>query len=114
MAGDTPVFVYMTAGTGEEAARIGRTLVEEGLAACINILSPICSIYRWQGKVEEGEEVAFIAKTRADRFQDLCARVRVLHSYETPCIVELPLGRGDAPYLEWLVRESAPGSGIPR
>ncbi|MFC7332170.1 divalent-cation tolerance protein CutA [Rhodocista pekingensis] len=102
------VFVYMTAGSPEEADRLGRTLVEERLAACVNILPEMRSVYRWQGAVETAAEVVLIAKTRADRFEALAARVRTLHSYATPCIVELPLGRGDAPYLDWLVRESAP------
>lgn len=104
------IFVYMTAGSPEEAQRIGRVLVEEGLAACVNILPEMISIYRWQGQVEDGRESVMIAKTRTDRFDVLAARVRDLHSYETPCIVELPLGRGDAPYLDWLVRESAPAA----
>lgn len=103
------VFVYMTAGSPEEAERIGRTLVEERLAACVNLLPGMRSIYRWQGVVETGEEVVLIAKTRADRFDALRARVRDLHSYAVPCIVELPLGRGDAPYLDWLARDSGGG-----
>ncbi len=101
------VFVYMTAGSVGEAERIGRALVEERLAACVNILPGMRSIYRWEGAVESGEEAVLIAKTRADRFEALKARVRALHSYAVPCIVELPIGRGDAPYLDWLARESA-------
>lgn len=106
--GGGAVFVYMTAGSREEAEGLGRALVEERLAACVNILPGMRSVYRWQGAVETGEEAVLIAKTRADRFEALAARVRALHSYAMPCIVELPLGRGDAPYLDWLVRESTP------
>jgi periplasmic divalent cation tolerance protein len=105
------VFVYMTAADEGEAIAIARTIVTERLAACANILPGMRSVYRWDGKVEEGREVVLIAKTRTDRFPDLAARVRELHSYATPCIVELPIGRGDAPYLDWLVRENSPGGG---
>ena len=103
-----PVFVYMTAGSREEAGRIARTLVQERLAACVNLLPGMQSIYRWNGAIEEADEIVMIAKTRADRFDALADRVRSLHSYDVPCIVELPLGRGNAPYLDWLARESDP------
>lgn len=103
-----PVFVYMTAGSPDEARRIARALVEERLAACVNIIDGMTSVYRWEGAVEEGRETVMIAKTRADRFEELAARVRALHSYTVPCIIEIPLGRGDAPYLDWLRTESAP------
>lgn len=111
--GSGVIFVYMTTGSPEEAQRIGRTLVEERLCACVNILPQMLSVYRWQGAVEQGRESVMIAKTRADRFQDLATRVRELHSYDTPCIVELPLGRGDVPYLDWLMRESTQGGETP-
>jgi periplasmic divalent cation tolerance protein len=101
------VFVYMTAATREEAARIGRALVDERLAACINILGGMTSIYRWEGTVETAEETVFIAKTRRDRFERLAARVRELHSYTVPCIVELPVERGNPAYLDWLRAETA-------
>lgn len=101
------LFVYMTAGSPAEAERIGRALVEERLAACVNILPGMRSIYRWEGKVETGNEAVLIAKTRADRFDELRARVRALHSYAVPCIVALPLDRCDQPYLDWLARECA-------
>ena len=109
--GSEIIFVYMTAPSPEEARRIGRALVEERLAACVNILPEMQAIYRWEGAVEEGRECVLIAKTRADGFAALADRVRALHSYQTPCIVELPLGRGDAPYLDWLVAESLPPPG---
>ena len=100
------VFVYMTAGSRDEAERIGRALVEERLAACVNILGSITSIYRWQGAVETAEEVVVIAKTRADLFDGLVARVKELHSYAVPCVVELPIGRGNPDYLDWLRDEA--------
>jgi len=102
------LFVYMTAGSAEEARRIARALVEERLAACVNLVDGMESVYRWQGAVETARETVMIAKTRADRFEALRDRVRALHSYDTPCIVALPVGRGDAPYLDWIAVESAP------
>lgn len=105
----TPVFVYMTAGSTEEAERIGRVLVEERLAACVNILPGMLSVYRWQGAVERAEEVVMIAKTRRSNFAALAERVRALHSYGIPCIVELPLGQGDTPYLDWIAAETDRG-----
>lgn len=102
-----PVFVYITAPSRDDALRIGRALVEERLAACVNLLGGMTSIYRWEGAVETAEETVLIAKTRRDRFDALAARVAELHSYAVPCIVELPVGRGNAAYLEWLAGEAA-------
>ena len=96
------VFAYITAGSRDEARRIGRALVEERLAACANILDGMTSIYRWQGAVEEASEAVLIAKTRAELFDRLAARVRELHSYDVPCVVELKVGRGNPAYLDWL------------
>ncbi len=101
-----PVFVYMTAGSREEAERIGRALVEERLAACANLFGGMTSIYRWNGAIETADEVVLIAKTRADLFERLEARVRELHSYDTPCILEIPLGRGHVPFLDWIRAET--------
>ncbi|HYD32378.1 MAG TPA: divalent-cation tolerance protein CutA [Azospirillaceae bacterium] len=101
------IFVYITAGSVDEARRIGRALVEERLAACVNLLPGMTSIYPWEGRIEEGGEVVMIAKTRAELFDPLAARVRALHSYTVPCIIELPLGRGNPAYLDWLVAETA-------
>lgn len=96
------VLAYITAGSHEEAARIGRALVEERLAACVNIIDGMTAIYRWQGTVEEAVETVLIAKTRATLFDALTARVKDLHSYSVPCVLELPVGRGNPPYLDWL------------
>ncbi|MCR0985476.1 divalent-cation tolerance protein CutA [Roseomonas populi] len=102
---ELPLFVYVTAADAAEARRIGRALVDERLAACVNILPGHASIYRWEGAIEEAEEGAFIAKTTRSRFEALRARVRALHSYTTPCIVALPISEGDADYLSWLKGE---------
>lgn len=96
------VCVYMTAKDSREAAKIGRALVERRLAACVNILGPIRSIYRWDGKICDGREVAFIAKTRKPLLPKLTAAVKELHSYDTPCIVALPIAGGNNDFLKWL------------
>lgn len=101
------VIAYITAGSKEEALRLARALVAERLAACANILDGVTSVYRWQGAVEEASEAVLIVKTRRDRFDALVDRVRALHSYDTPCVVEIALGRGNPDYLDWLRAETA-------
>ena len=104
MAGqaDQVLSVYVTAADAAEATRIGRALVEEGLAACANVLPGHTAIYRWEGKLEEGAEAAFLAKTTAARFEALRIRVRALHSYALPCVVAFPAAAGDADFLAWV------------
>tara|TARA_B110000014_G_scaffold247200_1_gene220539 strand:- start:963 stop:1256 length:294 start_codon:yes stop_codon:yes gene_type:complete len=92
----------MTCSTAEEARLIGRALVQEHIAACVNILGEIESIYEWQGELCEECEVAMIAKTTATRMPALIVRVKELHSYDCPCIIGLPIGEGHQPYLDWL------------
>ena len=99
--------IYITCKDREEAESIGRTLVEEKLAACVNIINPSKSIYRWQGKTEEAEEAILLAKTTAERATKLMVRVKELHSYECPCIITLPILEGDEEYLEWIRVETA-------
>jgi periplasmic divalent cation tolerance protein len=101
------IFVYVTAASAEEAARIGRTLVEERLAACANLLDGMRSIYRWEGKVEEAAETVLILKTERRASDRLAARVRELHPYDCPCVVALPLVAGDAGYLRWIQEQVA-------
>jgi periplasmic divalent cation tolerance protein len=105
---DTVLWVYVTAADAEEARRIGRALVQEHLAACVNILPGHTAIYRWQGKLEEAEETAFVAKTTAARFEAMRARIRALHSYDLPAIVALPAADGDAEFLDWVRTQSKP------
>lgn len=100
------VVVYITAPDVEVAARIGRTLVEEGLAACCNLVPGVRSIYRWKGKVHEDAEVLMIVKTRAALMEALSARVVALHPYAVPEVIALPIINGHASYLDW-VRASA-------
>lgn len=97
--------VYMTAATRVEARHIARTLVAEKLAACVNVLGPMESTYRWKGRIERSREVALLAKTRRSRLARLMARVKGLHSYEVPCIVAWPIADGNPAFLNW-IRES--------
>jgi periplasmic divalent cation tolerance protein len=96
------VVVLVTAGSGDEAARVARALVEERLAACGNVIGPIRSIYRWQGAVEDAEEHLLLLKARAADVPALEARVRALHSYAVPEVLALPIQAGSAGYLAWL------------
>ena len=95
--------VLTTVANPEEAARLGRTLVEERLAACANIVPQIESIYRWQGKIESGTEVFMIFKTTHGRYQQLEQRLKELHPYEVPEIVVLQVRDGLPAYLNWIV-----------
>jgi periplasmic divalent cation tolerance protein len=101
---DDPIVVFMTAANGEEATRLADMLVGAQLAACVQLLPEMESVYRWQGKIERQAEVLLIAKTTIGKFDDLEREVRALHSYETPEIVAVPIVTGSAPYLEWLVK----------
>jgi periplasmic divalent cation tolerance protein len=101
------ISVYIIAADSGEANRIADALVAERLAACVNILGVVRSVYRWQGQVECADEVALIAKSTAQLFDALAARVRALHSYETPAIVAWPIVAGDAAYLDWIGAETS-------
>jgi periplasmic divalent cation tolerance protein len=96
------ISLYVLFASAEEAERIGRTVVEERLAACINILCPARSIYRWQGTVETADEVAAVLKTSRARADALITRIAGLHSYEVPCIVTWPIGKVLASYADWV------------
>ena len=96
------VVVLVTAGTADEAARIGRTLVEERLVACANVVGPIRSIYRWQDAVEDAGEHLLLLKARAADVPALETRVQALHSYDVPEVLALPVTAGSAAYLTWL------------
>ena len=98
------LIVHITASSREEAERIARALVEERLAACVNLIPGVTSLYTWEGKTCESSEVLLEAKTHASRFEDLSRRVRELHSYEVPEIVAFRVERGSGDYLEWVSR----------
>ena len=96
------ISVYVLFANAEEAERIGRTVVEERLAACINILGPVRSIYRWQGKVETADEIAAILKTSNAEADALITRIAGLHSYDVPCIVTWPIDKVLGTYADWV------------
>jgi periplasmic divalent cation tolerance protein len=98
--------VLSTAPSPEVALEIARTLVEERLAACVNLVEPVRSVYRWEGAVEEAREVLLVVKTRADRCAALAARVEALHPYALPEVVVLAIEGGSERYLEWVASES--------
>lgn len=99
---DEPVVVLMTAANGEEAVRLADLLIGAHLAACVQILPQMESVYRWQGKIERQPEILLLVKTTRSKFDELEREVRALHSYDTPEIIALPIVAGSAPYLEWL------------
>ena len=94
--------VYCTVGAEEKAKEIGRQLVTERLAACVNIVPGLFSIYRWKGEVETDEEVLLLLKTTAHRFGALEKRLRELHPYETPEIIATEIREGSKAYLDWI------------
>lgn len=102
-----PIMVFVTCGSEEEAYRISRTLVEETLAACVNVVSPIRSIYRWEGKVCDEKEWLLIIKTQKRHFETVAQRIKSLHSYSVPEIIGLPIEKGFKPYLNWLLENTS-------
>jgi periplasmic divalent cation tolerance protein len=101
------VFVYTTYPSTVEAERAGRALVERQLAACVNILPGMISLYRWQGAIERGEETVMIIKTRASLADAVSAAVKEMHAYETPAILVIPVESVHQGYLGWLLGETA-------
>ncbi len=99
--------VYITCASTEEAERIGRSLVEDRLAACANLVPGMTSIYRWKGEICEAQECILLAKTHVGRMADLRARIGELHSYECPCIVSFALTDGAGQFLEWIAAQTA-------
>jgi len=97
--------VYMTAKDKAEARSIGRALVEARLAACVNILENMTSLYCWEGRLQEDQEVILLAKTTVDRFAELKTKVAAIHSYDCPCILGFQASEGFPPFLDW-IRES--------
>jgi periplasmic divalent cation tolerance protein len=103
------VTVYATFASDEEARRIARTLVEERLAACANILGACQSVYRWQGEIEQSEEVAALFKTREEQAATLIARLAELHSYDVPAAVVWPISKAWPAYSSWVAEETPAG-----
>ena len=103
-----PYFIYMTTEDKAEARHIGRHLVESGLAACVNILDHMNSMYVWQGEFQDDQEAVMIAKTTEEKVSELVTAVKALHSYEVPCIVAFPIADGNPDFLDWIIRQAAP------
>ncbi|MCY3981645.1 MAG: divalent-cation tolerance protein CutA [Alphaproteobacteria bacterium] len=101
-----PCLLYMTAGDREEALALAHLLVGERLAACANVIGAATSVYRWQGAVQEEDEVVLVAKTVESRVEAAVRRVRTVHSYDTPCVVAVPISGGDAAFLSWVQEEA--------
>ncbi|HVR72665.1 MAG TPA: divalent-cation tolerance protein CutA [Vicinamibacteria bacterium] len=102
------VVVLSTVARAEDAERIGRELVERGLAACVNVVPGLVSLYRWKGTVEREEERLLLIKTRGETFPALRDALVALHPYEVPEVLALPIADGHAPYLAWLDDNSRP------
>ena len=95
--------VLMTAADRDEASRIADMLIHSHLAACVQVLPEIQSVYRWKGEVERNTEILLLAKTTSDKFDELDRAVREIHSYDTPEIIALPVSAASAPYLKWVL-----------
>lgn len=100
--------VYVTAPTREEALRLAHLAVSERLAACANVLGAVASVYWWDGRLNQDDEVALILKTRADLVAALTQRLRDAHPYECPCVVALAIDGGNPDFLAWIAAETRP------
>ncbi|HMA85792.1 MAG TPA: divalent-cation tolerance protein CutA [Desulfosalsimonadaceae bacterium] len=100
--------VYMTAGSKDEAFALGKELVANKLAACVNVIDNMQSIFEWEGEVQHDTEVVLIAKTTATRTPELIEMVQNKHSYDCPCVVCLPVSNGNPAFLEWIGESVSP------
>lgn len=103
--------VLSTAASAEEGQGIGRRLVQERLAACVNVLPAAHSIYVWEGELQEANEALLLIKTRRDRYPELARRIQELHSYAVPEIIALPIDSGAPSYVDWVREMAAPRGG---
>lgn len=104
------IVVFVTVGSAAEGDRLAHALVEERLAACVNRIARVQSVYRWEGKIEQGQEELLIIKTRNELFAALEKRVRELHSYSVPEVIALPIIDGSENYLRWLGEQVSGGT----
>ena len=100
--------LYITAADRSQALAIGRTLVQERLVACANLFDDITSIYRWDGAIQEEQEVVLIAKTTSEKVNSVTARILELHDYDCPCVVSIDIKAGNPAFLRWIEDETAP------
>ena len=105
MADVAALVVFSTFPDADTAARVARTLVDERLAACVNLIPMVRSIYRWEGKICDEAETLAVIKTTAERYAALAAKIAELHPYQVPEIIALPLADGHPPYLAWLAEQ---------
>jgi periplasmic divalent cation tolerance protein len=99
-------FIYITAGNMDEAKKISRELISRRLAACVNIIDNMVSMFWWEDEIQEDKEVILIAKTKASLVTELIETVKSAHSYDCPCIVSLPVSDGNGAFLDWIVQET--------
>ena len=97
--------VYITTSGLIESKKIAKMLLEDKLAACINIIPTVESIYLWKGKIEEDSESIMLVKTRSELVENVIKKVEEVHSYEIPCVLEITLNKGSKPYLKWMKSE---------
>lgn len=102
----TNYLVYMTVPDKSEAERLCKAALNERLAACANILAPMNSMYWWEGALQNSTEIPCLLKTTAERYPELEAKLRELHSYETPCIIAIPITEGLPTFLDWIEQET--------
>ena len=100
------IVVLVTVGSEQEAETIATALLEERLAACVNVTSPVRSLYRWEGRIADDREWQMVIKTQARLFEALAARIRALHSYDVPEIIALPVLAGITDYVDWIQNET--------
>ncbi len=104
-----PIVVLVTCGSEDEALKIANALVEDHLAACVNLVAPIRSVYRWEGKVWDEKEWLLVIKTQKHRFEALEKKVKSLHSYSVPEIISLPITEGSSAYFNWIKENTENG-----
>lgn len=103
---DNVIAIICTIPSGEPALKLARSLVEMELAACVNIVDPIASIYRWEGMVEEAQEALLIIKSRSDLWERLAKEITARHPYTIPEIIALPIVKGNKDYLKWVIEQT--------
>src|SRR5215212_4619350 len=108
MADPGVLAVFSTFPSPDKAAEVARALVNEGLAACVNLVAPVRSIYRWKGEVCDEQETLAVIKTTRERFDAMKARLVALHPYQVAEVIAMPVEAGHSPYLEWVATETAP------
>jgi len=104
------ILVYITAPSEKEALDIGRALVSEKLAASVNMIPSIRSLYWWEGEIQDEREVVILAKTTSALFESLKDCVTAMHSYVCPCVIAIPIEKGHPPFLEWIEAVTQPGN----